>query len=182
MEKLSVIKGIFSMMKECGVSWDDLVAYRNNQPVPQVLPKLPSFTNPLPLEVLYSDKTRSFFFEAGKKPVAIICDNIGVAFEDAPRYMNWHDAKAFCEKYSVGGLKWSLPNKESGHLNLLYKNKKAINKVLIAFGKEPLKEAWYWSSSEYLDYYAWPVRFRDGSVDCANKYFGSYFVRPVLAV
>jgi hypothetical protein len=60
-----------------------------------------------------------------------------------------------CEVFEAGGFKdWFLPSKDE--LDLIYKNLKA--KDLGGF-----TTAWYWSSSEYNDIYAWDQRFSDGT-------------------
>lgn len=66
---------------------------------------------------------------------------------------------------------------------LLYlENKKIIDKKLKEHSGEPLKDEYYWSSSEgSLDgYYAWVVRPSDGGMYYTSKTY-SYRVRYVLA-
>ena len=67
---------------------------------------------------------------------------------------------------------------------LLYlENKKIIDKKLKEHSGEPLKNKYYWSSSEDYgtsDGYAWVVRPSDGYMNYDYK-FGSYRVRCVLA-
>ena len=51
-------------------------------------------------------------------------------------------------------------------------NFEAINKALKRAGGEPLRDAFYWSSSEdyySYDYYAWVVRPSDGSMNGYGK-------------
>lgn len=64
---------------------------------------------------------------------------------------------------------------------LLYlENKKIIDKKLKEHSGEPLKNKYYWSSSEYYGYYAWYVRPSYGNLNLSNKN-NSYRVRCVLA-
>lgn len=64
---------------------------------------------------------------------------------------------------------------------LLYlENKEIIDKKLKEHGGEPLKDEYYWSSSEDDDYYAWYVRPSDGYIDNRSK-SNSRPVRCVLA-
>lgn len=67
---------------------------------------------------------------------------------------------------------------------LLYlENKEIIDKKLKEHSGEPLKDEYYWSSSEdlyYYDGYAWVVRPSDGSMTGSNKNLSNR-VRCVLA-
>lgn len=63
-----------------------------------------------------------------------------------------------CHRYSTGRTKdgeWFLPSRVE--LDLLYKNlwEKVIESSTIG-------KSWYWSSSQYLNYFAWNQRFSDG--------------------
>lgn len=52
-------------------------------------------------------------------------------------------------------------------------NFEAVNKALKRAGGEPLKDAFYWSSTENGDYYAWYVKPSNGYMyDYTPKYGG----------
>lgn len=72
-----------------------------------------------------------------------------------------------------------IPSVAQLHLILLNINE--INKALVEAGGDPMKEDWYWSSTEYSSYYAWYVYFDSGDADNGSKY-GSYVVRPSVSV
>ena len=77
-------------------------------------------------------------------------------------------AATICSSYTGGGYTdWYLPSKNE--LNKLYLNQTAIGGFSNTF---------YWSSSEYLSYYAWVQYFGNGYLDYINKN-GSASVRPV---
>lgn len=111
-----------------------------------------------------------------------MCGNkqIWVALHDAPEEMNWEEAKKYCEDLDADCDGWHLPTKEE--LMLIFANKDIINQALIEHGGEPMKEDWYWSSSEYSYYSAWGQSFSDGYVSHYSKTFYSGYVRPVLAL
>ena len=104
---------------------------------------------------------------------------IWVALKDTLEEMNWDNAIKYCENLNADCVGWNLPTKEE--LMLIYANKDIINKALILAGGQPMKEDWYWSSSEYNNFSAWNQSFNDGTIDGYDKYYG-YYVRPVLAL
>ena len=110
-----------------------------------------------------------------------ICENkqIWIRLTDNKKKMTWENAKKYCANLAGG---YHLPTKEE--LMLIYVNKDTINQALIEHGGEPMKEDWYWSSSEYSNYayfYAWNQNFRNGIIGLNTKYY-YYYVRPVLAL
>lgn len=66
-------------------------------------------------------------------------------------------------------------------ISLLHLNIDDVNAGLSAAGGEKL-ESYYWSSTEYSDYYAWLLRMSDGYRDWKFKYSNGTYVRPVLAL
>ena len=69
-----------------------------------------------------------------------------------------------------------------GEMYLIYLNRKALNQALELIGSDPIKDDWYWTSTEYSAAGAWSLHLSVG-------YVGSYFtkasyayrVRPVSA-
>lgn len=135
-------------------------------------------------------KTQTVFYvgelekEKTQLPVGSLCkggilagyldDNpVVAALKDLDKQYTWEEAKSKCAEA------YRLPTQQE--LMLIYINKEIINKALIENGGEPLKDDWYWSSSEYNFNSAWYIRFSDGSVyNYYNKTSYGY-VRPVLA-
>ena len=82
---------------------------------------------------------------------------------------------SFKDKLQEG---WWIPS--VGELYVMYMMKTYINDALEYIGQPPLKDTWYWSSTEYSATDAWYLNFGDG-------YFGGYYktgelsVRPVSA-
>lgn len=106
----------------------------------------------------------------GVRAATINGRTIVLALHDEPEQMNWHDA-----------VKLGIPSKEDWVA--IAENLEAVNKALIRAGGEPLKNDWYWSSSEYSSQYAWESYFY-GSNGLRTYYKGGsnrVFVRPVLA-
>lgn len=90
-------------------------------------------------------------------------------------------AAKFCANYSCGARKkssWWLPS--FGEMDLLYRNKTAINNCLRTCGGEDIPNEWHWTSTEWSSRSAWIFYWNDGHTD---YYFKSYFnrVRPVSA-
>jgi len=84
----------------------------------------------------------------------------------------WRTAVTLAQDYDGGGISgWRLPTKDE--LNLMYVNLKMRNLGGFSNG-------WYWSSSQYGNYYAWRQRFSDGNQgDDYNSHTNS--VRAVRA-
>lgn len=93
---------------------------------------------------------------------------IVLALRDEPEQMNWHDA-----------VKIGIPTKEEWMA--IAENLDAVNAALIRAGGEPLKNDWYWSSSEYSSNYAWNARLKYSYLDNDDKANYNLYVRPVLA-
>ena len=73
-----------------------------------------------------------------------------------------------------------IPSVAQLHLILLNINE--VNKALVEAGGDPMKEDWYWSSTENSSIYAWHVYFSNGGT--GNSYgskFNIYVVRPAVA-
>lgn len=90
--------------------------------------------------------------------------------------VDWWDGKRKCEEQFA-----QMPNLRQ--LEAIHKNKEVLNKAFIAAGGEALDdEAFYWSSTELSNYYAWTLDMSDGNRDNSNKNDDdSKYVRPVLA-
>ena len=88
---------------------------------------------------------------------------VWVALKDGPKQMTWEKAKKWCEKQ--GG---HLPSIDE--LTVAYLNKEAVNKALVEHGGKPFKEDdWYWSSSEFINYYSWVLYMGNGSRNYHGK-------------
>jgi hypothetical protein len=77
----------------------------------------------------------------------------------------WEDAKEACAALGEG---WRLPTREELHLMWLNKD-------------DSFAAAFYWSSSELLNNYAWFQYFSNGNLFTNFKY-NTYYVRPVRDV
>lgn len=71
-----------------------------------------------------------------------------------------------------------IPSLAQLHLILL--NIKEVNAALDAVGGSPLREEWYWSSTEYSAYGSWYVLFGSG-ISNGNK-CSTHVVRPAVAI
>jgi hypothetical protein len=107
------------------------------------------------------------------KPVAVRAAEINgrvinIALKDESNCLNWYNA---LEKGIPSPAEWLA----------ISENFEAVNKALKRAGGEPLKDEYYWSSSEYsyFDNYAWVVRPSVGSMLASNK-TNSYRVRCVF--
>lgn len=104
----------------------------------------------------------------GVRAATINGRTIVLALHDEPEQMNWHDA-----------VKLGIPSKEDWMA--IAENLETVNKALIRAGGEPLKNDWYWSSSESSNYSAWYAILNGSNWGNYNK-FNSNYVRPVLAL
>lgn len=94
--------------------------------------------------------------------------DVVMALKDEGEY-TFDEAMDLEDKRPLSFLEW-----------LLYlENKEIIDKKLKEHGGEPLKGEYYWSSSEFSDYYAWLVRPSDGTM--RNSY-GKHTSGPVRCV
>lgn len=71
-----------------------------------------------------------------------------------------------------------IPSVAQLHLILLNINE--VNKALVEAGGEPMKDDWYWSSTEYSSNLAWYVHFGNGGTTNYGKYL-NLVVRPAVA-
>ena len=71
-----------------------------------------------------------------------------------------------------------IPSVAQLHLILLNINE--INKALVEAGGDPMKEDWYWSSTEYSSNYAWYMNFSMGGTYYSSKN-GYFDVRPSVS-
>ena len=71
-----------------------------------------------------------------------------------------------------------IPSVAQLHLILLNINE--VNKALVEAGGEPMKDSWYWSSTESSSYNAWVVGFDDGFANGYCKHY-NFVVRPAVA-
>lgn len=71
-----------------------------------------------------------------------------------------------------------IPSVAQLHLILLNINE--VNKALVEAGGDPMKEDWYWSSTESSSGSAWIVDFDNGGTYNHGKYYGNV-VRPAVA-
>ena len=71
-----------------------------------------------------------------------------------------------------------IPSVAQLHLILLNINE--VNNALVEAGGDPMKDDWYWSSTEYSSYNAWFVNFGHGYTSNGNKYSNGV-VRPAVA-
>lgn len=131
------------------------------------------------IEYAYANGTASEDIDREKEIVGIRCwldddkHYFDLALYDAPRTMDWFDAKCWCEKNYC-----RLPMKHEWEFVIA--NIKRINKMLKSIGGKPLKGD-YSSSSEYSSYYAWRSTLL-GSYGLDNDGKSSnLYVRPVLA-
>lgn len=69
-----------------------------------------------------------------------------------------------------------------GEMYLIYLNRKALNQALELIGSDPIKDDWYWTSTEYSAADAWILYlFNGGAVSYGTKASLTYHVRPVSA-
>lgn len=71
-----------------------------------------------------------------------------------------------------------IPSVAQLHLILLNINE--VNKALVEAGGEPMKDSWYWSSTESSSYNAWVVGFDDGFANGYCKHY-NFVVRPAVS-
>lgn len=138
----------------------------------------PDYENNLAFEPAKIAGTMATIAKDGKA-VAIRCYIDGqhyfdLGLEDAPKEMDWFDAKVWCEEHYC-----RLPMKHE--IEFIGKNLKAINKMLKSVGGKPMKGD-YWSSSEFSGHYAWYsyLGLSYGLYNSTKNYYNRY-VRPVLA-
>ena len=68
-----------------------------------------------------------------------------------------------------------------GEMYLIYLNRKALNQALELIGSDPIKDDWYWTSTECSATHAWLLNLHDGHVNYYSKASYTTRVRPVSA-
>ena len=128
---------------------------------------------------IYQDGTNSAKFNPKKKlkGIAIVEDGnhaFLVLTKDIKK-VDWRNGKRKCKKQFA-----KMPNLQQ--LDAIYKNKEILNKAFIAAGGEALDdEAYYWSSTKFINNLAWHLWVGEGLRDYGNKLSYNGYVRPVLA-
>src|SRR5690349_10129930 len=91
---------------------------------------------------------------------------------DASLTVKWKKAMDYAAGLEAHGRHdWRVPTK--AELNLLWENrdKGALKGTFNVTGSDPA--GWYWSSTEYVNGYAWDQRFSDGGQLWNGKYVDS---------
>lgn len=91
---------------------------------------------------------------------------------DIKEECDWWDGKKACEDIFC-----RMPTCKE--LLVISENKKEIDELMKEHGSEPLKDEYYWSSSENYSNSAWYVRPSDGNMYASND---KYYSRPVRCV
>jgi len=68
-----------------------------------------------------------------------------------------------------------------GEMYLIYLNRKALNQALELIGSDPIKDDWYWTSTENSATYARGLNLYDGNASNYTKASCPLRVRPVSA-
>lgn len=129
---------------------------------------------------IYWDAPNSTEFNPEKKlkGIAVVEDDYH-AFLVIPKdikEVDWWDGKRKCEE-QFG----QMPNLRQ--LEAIYNNKEILNKAFIAAGGEALDDkAYYWSSTEDSNDFAWNLDMSDGFRGANYKHLYHRYVRPVLAL
>ena len=126
--------------------------------------ELESYNNELLIGTYSPDKGIYAGTTKGKK--------VYVKLKDEPKPLTWEEAVEACKD------KGHLPTKEE--LMIIYANKDIINKALVDNGGEPLREDYYWSSTENDNYDSWELCMSNGFVGNSSKN-GTGYVRTVVA-
>ena len=103
----------------------------------------------------------------GVRAAAINGRTIVLGLRDEPEQMNWHDA-----------VKIGIPTKEEWMA--IAENLAAVNKALVRAGGKPLKNGWYWSSSEESIDHAWAAILYGGLGFSPKRVLN--YVFPILAL
>ena len=129
---------------------------------------------------IYWDGTKSEEFNPEKKlkGIAVVEDDnhaFLVLAKDV-KNVDWWDGKRKSEEQFA-----QMPNLRQ--LEAIYKNKEVLNKAFIAAGGEALHDgAYYWSSTEGSNNFAWLLHMTNGYRGNGSKYGHHNYVRPVLAL
>lgn len=129
---------------------------------------------------IYTDGTRSEELEQSKTIAGILCNvtdthEIGIMPVESEERLNFDEAQQFCQ--AEGGRCPTIDE-----LTGIYLNKDKINAALKAANLPELKESWYWSSTEYVNLYAWILDMNYGFRNFNFKNYTNLYVRPVLAL
>ncbi len=173
MEIEKVLQQAKELLESANLTVDDLVQYCEKG---------------FPFEVMYEGMVRSWVSLEGKKPLGVIFENHLITLKDSPDKVDWYKAKDYCRSVKIDGHACSVGKLRFWKklVNSSWKQKEALDCLLIRLGGTALGVKRRWSSSEYDTYGAWvfctDTGAGQGGVSFYSKYYDNrnFVVRPVL--
>lgn len=185
MEKKDVISAIEKLMKENGLTQEELITFWNS---PQEAPKSQEEPNKeYPFEVMYDDGTRSWSPQKDKKPWGIIFYGSVICLKNLEEKMPWKKAVDYCQQITIGKMKGSAGSKDFWEILKIQAPKKIneLNEFISKLGGEKI-EGSYWTSDQNDHNWAYFVLFSNSPKrpSMISAYFKSLkiAVRPILSL
>lgn len=180
MEKKDVISAIEQLMKENGLTRDELIAYWNT---PQEFSEAQEDKcHEYPFEVLYNDGTRSWNSQKDKEIWGVIFCGSAISLKTSQEAMPWAKAVEYCQQIIIGNKKTSAGSKT--FWNILQKQEqkkiKELNHFIMKLGGDKLSGT-FWTSEKEDNSWSYFV-FWDKDKNGISAYFKSLRipVRPIL--
>lgn len=190
MEKEKTLKAIANMMRDSGLSPDDIVSYWQkieNPAASKESAMAPQYHAPkgvLPGMYVYADGLISPELIKERQIKAVVgyvkgSEVLAVCLRK--KRLCWSDAVQYCRDYAEDGVQQGealLPS--ITELEWLCDNKDKINESLSKQANATVLKERYWSSTEYDAYQAWKLSFASSSGSRDGKNLAGY-VRPVIS-
>lgn len=182
MEKKDVISAIEQLMKENGLSREELIAYWNT---PQEVSKSQEDEcHEYPFEVLYNDGTRSWSSQKDKEIWGIIFCGNAISLKTSKEAMPWAKAIEYCQQIMIGNKKASAGSKTFWDILQKQEQKKIkeLNQFILKLGGDKLSGS-FWTSEKEDNSWSYFV-FLDKDKSGISAYFKSLRipVRPILSL
>ncbi len=184
MEKKDVISAIEQLMKENGLSQEELIAYWNT---PQEAPKKQeNECQKYPFGVMYDDGTCSWEPQKEKEIWGIIFYGHVISLKKSKEKLTWNKAIEYCQQIKIGKMKGSAGSKTFWETLQMQEQKIIeLNKFIHQLGGDEISGV-FWTNKQYDHNWAYFAFFTDRNhkKNGISEYFKSIkiFVRPILSL
>lgn len=143
MKKKEAISAIDRIMKDNGLTREELIAYWAQAQEQETVPQ--NDQEKYPFEVIFTDGSRAWKPQKGKTPWGVIFRCQAICLKNAPELLTWEEAVAYCKEITLRG---KVCNAGSPELWIQILSKEAeLNEFIKQLGGDELK-GHIWTAKE----------------------------------